>query len=76
MFFLAWRCQHLKEVRRRLLGDVDGRANDDVAAVICEEAALPVEMFSVWRHVGDMEQREEAFKETAADVEWALVIGC
>lgn len=70
----APRC-HLKEVRRRLLWDVHSRAHDDIAAVVREERALAVEVFSVWGHVGDVEQREEALEESPSDVEGALVVG-
>lgn len=67
---------YLKEVRRRLLWDVHSRPDDDVPAVVCEQAALPVEMFSVWGHIGDVEQGEEALKQATSDVEGALVVGC
>lgn len=66
---------HLKEVRRRLLGDVHSRPDNDVAAVVREEAAFPVEVFSVGGHVGDVEQREETLKQPASDVEGTLVVG-
>lgn len=74
-FLILLRCSCLKEVRRRLLWDVHGRPDDHVAAVVREEAALPVEVFSVRGHVSDVEQREEALKQAASDVEGTLVIG-
>lgn len=67
--------RHLKEVRRRLLWDVHCRAHDDVATVVREERALAVEVLPVWGHVGDMQQREEALKESPPDVEGPLVVG-
>lgn len=71
-----WRRRsYLKEVRRRLLWDIHSRADNHIAAVVCEEAALPVEVFPVRGHVGDVAQREEALKQAAPDVEGTLVVG-
>ena len=67
--------RYLKEVRGRVLRDVGGRAHDDVAAVVGEQAALAVQVLPVGRHVGDVQQGEEALEEPPPDVEGALVVG-
>lgn len=71
---LAATC-YLKEVGRRLLRDVHRRSDDHVAAVVREQAALPVEVLPIRGHIGDVVQREEALKQATSDVERALVVG-
>lgn len=58
----------------RLLGQVSSRANDHVATVIGEQAALAVQVLPIGGHVGDMEQDKEAFKEPPPDVDRSLVV--
>lgn len=65
---------NLKEGRVRLLGQVRGRANDHVATIVGEQAALAVQVLPIGGHVGDMEQDKEAFKEPPSDVDRSLVV--
>lgn len=65
---------NLEEVRMRLLRQVRRRADDHIAAVVREQAALAVQVLPVGGHVGHMEQREEALEEPTADVQGALVV--
>lgn len=58
----------------RFFRQVGSRADDHIAAVVGKKTALSIQVLTVGGHVGDVEQGEEAFEESASDVERALVI--
>lgn len=65
---------HLIEWRVRLVWEVGSRAHDDAAAVICEEATLPVQVLAIGRHVGNVQQNKKTLKEPTSDADRPLVI--
>ena len=50
----------------RLIGDINSRTHNDKLAIVCEQAALPVEMFPVGGHTCHVLEVEKTFKQFAA----------
>lgn len=65
---------NLEKMRMRLLGQVSGRADDHVPAVVGEQTAFSIQVLAVRGHVGDMEKGEEALEEFTSDTKRALVV--
>jgi hypothetical protein len=65
---------YLIERRLRLIQEVNRGAHNDIPAVISEEAAIQVQVFTIGYYFGTMKQDKKAFKELVPDVDCPLVI--